>query len=354
MFYTAILTQFSIREILAISLSHKNVKFNITYLGISNNFGTMQRIRGFSYLHYVQNLTILECQDCSWMNDDGILDIANSCPLLESLNIRRCVNVQGMTLHLLIQRCVEMKTLVLRRTSVREEPMLIPTWSETKITELDISHCYYLDDSAVYKIVFDLALQLEYLCCAVTDELVLALMNMKLPLQILELRRRHPVNIDNIGTMLSNCPDIEALDASLTPIDNELFERILPNITNLRWLSLAGHEVLKTCKTLKLISKYCENIEHLGINYYHATCDKHLRDTLLNFMVSCPHLKKVCLQGIYIDDIIESIKDIQQKDARYSWTTAKFCEPNEFKLPQTHLCVNKFANWFVEQSSVVK
>jgi len=323
----------------------RNIGHTVKVLGVSNYFGSLQRISNKSFLYYMQNLTILECQDCVWMNDDYLDEIGKYCTQLRSINLCQCLNIQGRSLPRIVRQCKNLNTLILRRTSIRDDVIFqIDDWSKTNIKELDISHCYYIDDDAINKLIIELAPQLEYLCCAITDEIVFKMVDVKLKLKTFELRRRHPINVENIIELLSNCKSLENLDISLTPVDNEAFESILPHLTNLRWLSFAGHEVLKTNECLRLISNYCWDIETIGINYYQAIEDTTLQKAIMQLILSSPNLKYICIEGVHMRNIVNRLEQLILIDKRFKTNQVKFINTNDLHLPSPKLCVNSYAS----------
>lgn len=274
--------------------------------------------------------------------------IAHYCPRLESLNVTKCLNIQGRTLNDLLTKCKNLKTLILRRTSIREDELLKPSWSNLKITELDIALCYNLNEDSVRKVVTSLAGQLEYLCCAFNDELITNITKIKKPLRCLELRRRHHVNLNAIVNFITTCRYLEALDISLAPIEHDFFELMLPLLPNLKWISVAGHEILNTKSTLELISQYNKKIEEVQVNFYQAATDTTLIDALHKFLLSCPNLKKVCIEGSYMKGIVKVLQEDLVNDPRFKKVSAVFCKAAEFTFPASQNGIDKLSEKHME------
>lgn len=319
----------------------------IKVLGVSNSFGTSTEIYGKTFLHFLPNLTILECSDCVWMNDNVIREMSTYCRLLESLNINKCLNVIGTNLHLLIARCTKLKTLILRRTSVRNEEIIKPNWAHSNINELDLANCYYLDDEPVLHVVQDLAMKLEHLCCAVTDEIVLSITNKKLKLRSLELRRRHPLNEEYLVKFISKCEFLESLDVSLMPIEFEFFQQMLPKLSNLRWLHFAGHDILKTTEVLKLLSEHCWHLQQVGFHYYNAKPNQtQIHDAVLNFLQSSLNLQRVCIGGVHMEQLIKRVQATIIEKQLYELLSIEVCDASKFILPQSRNSVDNYAASF--------
>ena len=277
---------------------------NLELLALPNNFNTERNfVSRFPWS--LSSLRFLELSECSWVKDSVMSDIADNCPKLEMLNLFKCINLQGSALGRLINQCTELNTLVLRRTSIRDEYFSKVEWQCSKIAELDLSHCYYLDEMSSVSVVTKCLHRLTYLCCAVTDHVIdyIAQTN-DLKLKTLELRRRHPVSIERLAHMISNCKQLQVLDVSLTPFDSDMFLKMLPHLPRLKWISFAGHEVLRTSDVLRLLSEYNKDIETIGINYYHSTDDQQIKSSILSTLLACAKLKSISLQGNLISILV--------------------------------------------------
>lgn len=247
----------------------------------------------------------------------------------------------------LIRKCTQLRNLVLRRTSVRNEEMLRAKWTNSKITGLDISHCYYLQDSACRYVVRTLAPQLTHLCCAFTDELIQDLTSFtNLPMKSLEIRRRYLLDMDAVTNFLSNCSLLESLDLTLSPVDFHAFQGILPNLPNLKWISIAGHEVLRTADSLGLLTKFCKNIKEVGINYYHAPCKPSLDKILFNFLVDNKNIKCLNLEGVYTHDVRERLQTMADDHFMSQQRCLNISKSREFNLPANELSVESVASKF--------
>lgn len=307
--------------------------------GLSNSFSSILLINNTIFLEYVKYLTILECSDCTWVNDETIRYVAECCPSLQALDVTKCLNIQGTSIHTLLRKCTNLENLILRRTSVRDDEMLKASWINTKITTLDIAHCYYINDSTSRYIVGELATQLKHLYCAFTDELLQDLAEKFMCIKTLELRRRRPLNMEIVQKFLSRCESLEALDLSLSPIDFEIFQGILPMLHNLRWIAFAGHEILRTSDSLSLITQFCKKLHTIAVNYYHSKCDETLFTALMNFLVDNINVKVLNLEGLNVGHTYQKLTEILANDPRFHSRDLNITSNKDFVLPVTELSV---------------
>lgn len=296
---------------------------------------------------YLGNLTILECHDCPWMNDETIRDIGDSCPSLKALDATKCLNIQGTSIEKLLRKCTNIQSLILPRTSIRDEEMLRARWKDSRIKVLDLSHCYYLHDYACRHIVRTLAPQLKHLCCAFTDDLLqdLALIP-NLPLKSLELRRRDLLDMTAVTNFLSNCNVLASLDLTLSPVDYQIFHDVLPNLPRLKWISFAGHEVLNTAESLGLLTAFCKHLKQIGINYHHAYCEPSLEKVLINFLIDNKNVEHLNLEGVYMNEVVEGLQRTIANHPDFQQRRLEISKLTEFNLPATELSVENVGSKF--------
>ena len=281
-------------------------------------------------------LRILDCSECHWTTDVFIRDISRAAPALQSLSAARCINVSGSTLSELFKNCTFLQTLILRRTKISDECVRRVNWEDASITELDISHCYALDEEGIRNIIPKLT-KIKYLRSAVTDNVLQDMMNVVQDLEVFELRRRYPINIDNVSILLRGCAKLKVLDVSLTPLEAKQFLEFLPYTTNLQRLYFAGHEALGTSEIIRYLGKYCRKMKHVLLNYYHANDDLNLKVALLEMTAMCPYLRSVAIQGLYVEDIISELRALSVSIP--SARKVRFGYPMSFDVPPPSLSV---------------
>ena len=185
--------------------------------------------------------------------------------------------------------------------------MLQADWSKAALEEIDLSHCYALDDAGLKWILSNLR-SIRYLRAAVTDPVMESMVSCVSQLEVFEIRRRYPVRTGLIATLLRNCPNMVALDTSLIPIDAKHFRQFLPNMPKLKRILFAAHEALGTFDVLQQLLNHCREVEYVGVNCYHSNADKFMRHGLLTLASRSKKLKVIALQGFLVDKLLEKLK----------------------------------------------
>ena len=185
-------------------------------------------------------------------------------------------------------------------------------WKETALEELDISHCYGLDEEGFMAILPNLK-KIRYLRTALTDDVLNQMGAVASSIEIFELRRRYPLKPSCVSTLLCLCLNMQYLDISLTPVESKCFRNFLRNMPKLRQISFAGHETLGTSEILREIRRNCKDIENVSINYYHANRDESLKDALINMARHSPKLVTVALQGFFIQRLVHELQVIMEE-----------------------------------------
>lgn len=121
---------------------------------------------------------VLEFSYCTTLTDTMMGYVATHCPLLESLCLRRCNTFHGASLPVLLTSCPLLTSLVLDGTAVTDGSLRAADWTNSSITELDLSWCRHLSHEGLKSILYRLT-NLRYLrlCCVgyghgVTDDVL--------------------------------------------------------------------------------------------------------------------------------------------------------------------------------------
>ena len=96
---------------------------------------------------------------------------------LKSLCLRRCNNIQGESLPVLIDNCSSLTSLVLDGTSVSDEAVTPVRWERSIITEVDLSWCRNITQDGL-KSMLPRCRFLRYLrlcCCGYVEKLNLSI-----------------------------------------------------------------------------------------------------------------------------------------------------------------------------------
>ncbi|XP_065062462.1 uncharacterized protein LOC135689238 [Rhopilema esculentum] len=257
-------------------------------------------------------LRVLDCKECAWFDDRLMLHISKSCIHLEFLSAMRCLNFTGKYLQYLLSGCKKLRSLNLQRTRLTDITVRGLDWEETALEELDISHCYGLDEEGFMAILPNLK-KIKYLRTALTDDVLNQMGAVSSSIEIFELRRRYPLNPSCVSALLCLCLNMQYLDISLTPVESKCFRNFLRNMPKLRQISFAGHETLGTSEILREIRRNCKDIENVSINYYHANRDESLKDALINMARHSPKLVTVALQGFFIQRLVHELQVIMEE-----------------------------------------
>ena len=182
-------------------------------------------------------------------------------------------------------------------------------WGRVDIEEIDLSHCYGLDDAGLTKIVSKLR-HIRYLRTAVTDSVMGSMLWNASRLEVFEIHRRSPVRSALLSALLTSCTNMVALDTSNIPIDAKYFRLFIPKMTKLQVIVIAAHEVLGTFDVLQKLMIHCSELEYVGVNCYHSNEDQFMRQGLLGLASHCKKLKVIGLEGFLVDSLIEKLKSI--------------------------------------------
>ena len=226
--------------------------------------------------------------------------------------------------------------------------MLQADWSQAGIEEIDLSHCYALDDAGLKWILSSLR-NIRYLRAAVTDPVMESMVPCVSRLEVFEIRRRYPVRTGLIATLLQNCPNMVALDTSLIPIDAKHFRQFLPNMPKLKRILFAAHEALGTFDVLQQLLNHCREVEYVGVNCYHSNADKFMRHGLLTLASRSKKLKVIALQGFLVDKLLEKLKLATEGNPLYKHVS--FECPMQIDIPSMqHGLDNSFMKYADEKT----
>lgn len=109
------------------------------------------------------NLKVLECANMDIVNDEAILWIAQNLKDLEFLSVRKCQEITGSTLNVLLRECKKLKSLILQSTSINDMEICFVDWANSEIDELDLGGCEKLTHDGLFFILSNLK-KLKYLC----------------------------------------------------------------------------------------------------------------------------------------------------------------------------------------------
>lgn len=88
---------------------------------------------------HTPNLRIINLFGVTFVTDDHINSLSDSCGHLEVVSLSFCQNVTGSCLRLLIQRCRGLRTLLMENTSLKSSHFMDANWERSAIEELNVT-----------------------------------------------------------------------------------------------------------------------------------------------------------------------------------------------------------------------
>lgn len=86
------------------------------------------------------NLRVISLYGIAFLDDSHIEAFSSNCIQLQVLNVNYCSRVKGSSLKILLQRCKNLKCLLLQQTSLESEHVMAAEWDKvTNLQELDIT-----------------------------------------------------------------------------------------------------------------------------------------------------------------------------------------------------------------------
>ncbi len=258
------------------------------------------------------NLQILECCDSEIMTDKTLEVISDELPLLCSLNVKSCKKITGVSLKNVVSKLHNLKCLILTGTSINDENLATVEWRSSKIEDFDLSMCDRITSNGLRFVVPQLK-RLLHLCLnncgrgkAVTNDLLIDIGNEGLWVNIRTLSLQFCCSVTGEGLpFLGNCHNLENL--SLRSCHRLAFSEvsaILPFFKKLKALeigTLFASPDRSVCWDVLLssIPENCPLIEKIVLMKCSGTTLGNLsryRPRILEFLLDCKRLNKVCLQ----------------------------------------------------------
>ena len=292
---------------------------------------------GFNVLYNKSKLRILECRSSDWINDATIETIAKNCPLVESLSVACCINVEGHSLQLLLMSCLNLTTLVLSCTSMRDRAALDTDWQLSVINELDVTGCHKLGAIGLSTMLVNLS-HLRYLRCALTDDNLRSLQPRgEHKLELLQLHRQYPITLRYVSRWLSSCPQMKCLDVASIPLNSEHFELFLSSMPDLEIVNFAGYRALGLEDIIYSLAKHCTKLKAVSINFYHAANDNDVKQAFVVLIQRCRRLEKVAMCGLFVNSLVRDVIDLARYSCRRKDITIR--ENDNFVLPRPSLSI---------------
>ncbi|CAN2387217.1 Antagonist of mitotic exit network 1 homolog [Pristimantis euphronides] len=126
---------------------------------------------------YLHEITLRKC--CN-LTDAGVLALSSNCPLLQVLNLSGCSRVSDMSLQALGRNCPLLHSVNLSATGVTDDGViaLVSGQCSKNLKEIHIDHCVMLTDDAVEAILTscpNIYILLFHGCPQITDRSAFAI-----------------------------------------------------------------------------------------------------------------------------------------------------------------------------------
>lgn len=185
--------------------------------GLSNSFFEVFKMEADKsrFFSSLKSVRILEFSYCTSLTDQMVRCVAEHCTKLRSLCLRRCNNIRGASLALLIDCCSSLTSLVLDGTSVSDAAVTPVRWEKSVITEVDLSWCRHLTQAGL-KSMLTRCHFLRYLrlcCCgyghAFTDQVLDAMTECQFTsLEVLDLSYSSEVTNSTLARFVTSSPSL--------------------------------------------------------------------------------------------------------------------------------------------------
>ncbi|XP_040294869.1 protein AMN1 homolog [Bufo bufo] len=126
---------------------------------------------------YLHEITLKKCRN---LTDAGVLALSLNCPLLQIVNLSGCSEVSDVSLHALGQNCPLLHSVDLSATKVTDDGViaLVSGKCSSNLKEIHIDRCLHVTDDAVEAILTccpNIYILLFHGCPQITDRSALAI-----------------------------------------------------------------------------------------------------------------------------------------------------------------------------------
>ena len=274
---------------------------NIQCLGIDNVSSTGELEKIFVSLG---NLRIVHCQNCAAFTDAHVNILASSCPGLESLCLTGCIYVTGSSFPRLLTDCKCLQTLLLSCTRVRNQNLMRTDWTQTSLTELDISYCYGITETGLMEMLPKLTgvryLQLSF--CgwgrALSDEVMNAMSQTQYKqLHTLDIHSSFNITGQTLCKFVRKCVGLTTLCVGSAITSNDELEGLLKGLPNLKHFYITKQATIKTETVFIYVKRFCQHIETLALYNFYAVNRNRVEEALVELVLACKWLRVLCIRG---------------------------------------------------------
>lgn len=294
-------------------------------------------------LRKLNKIRLLDLSRCVEVKDKDLEQMAENCPNLESLLLIKCFKIRGYNLPLLLRSCKRLRTLSLACTRVTDDCLLSSDWTNSRLTEVDFSCCFFLSEQSL-SVVFENLADCKYINlsnCSETPALtpkILRDMRRFKSLEVLNLDDGFVTSLTNerlICKIAQNCPNISCLLLGVALKTASCLERCLRCLPELKRFGISAYPGMDDPPVawrpgpaaippngfglemiLNYLSWYCPKLEALQLSGYPDRECESITNGFVNLLRNCENLSRICSFGGNTD-ILVMAADAQMQTKRH-------------------------------------
>ncbi|KAJ5735411.1 uncharacterized protein N7483_000536 [Penicillium malachiteum] len=219
--------------------------------------------------------------------------IAQSCPLLETLNVSWCHDITSKGLRKIIQSCEQLKDLRASEINAfQDEDLALEIFEGNKLERLIMGRTN-LNDKCLKILMHGVNPEIDLL----TNHPIVTPRRFR----HLDLHRCPDVTDKGLKSLAFNVPDLEGLQVSKCPeLTDESIIEIIRTTPVLSHLQMEDLEKLTNNTLVELAKSPCaQHLEHLNVSYCESLGDP----GMLQIMKSCPKLRSVEMDNTRVSDL---------------------------------------------------
>ena len=312
------------------------------------NFGVSANSFDGTQLHSLFDrlpaLKVVDFTNCQQMDDQGVEALSHSCRNIKSLCLIGCRNVYGTTFDTLIEKCSNLKTLLVRYLKIRDDIISQSFWSRSNLEELDISACPELTCDGLYRLLPQLR-SIEYLnmsYCgegnAINDTVLneMASVGSIKNLKMLDIRWSFYITSKVLETFFQKCPGLEYLGIYQSfNIFSEHLAEIIPKLPAIKILEFGASfpQELSLSNIIPQLIVTTKDIEVLSLINFTGIQTNTVYKYLKTLIRRCNKLKRINLCDCS-PDLVRIGKQVLEGNNRIQLTVKWECAlpPPKFTL----------------------
>ena len=177
-------------------------------------------------------------------------------------------------------------------------------WSNSAITDLDISYCYGISSSGLKAMLPQLT-RLRYLQIAFCgwgrafdNDVIRAMSQVTFTeLQVLDVHSSFEVDAKMLCCLLSKCPAIESLCVGTAINTEHELANLLVSVPNLKNFYITKQPTMQTDTVFLYVAEFCPQIETLALYNFYAISRPRVEASIIKLAKTCKQLKTLCIRG---------------------------------------------------------